>query len=263
MQRLDVLIFQRKLTQSREKAIEFIKSGAVQVNGRQVTKPGTKVEDFAEISITPPYDFVSRAGQKLAFAIQEFRLSFANLKCLDIGASTGGFTDCMLKHGAHSVVALDVGSEQLDKRLRSDGRVLVMENTNIRSVTADSFPHAFDAITIDVSFISLTYVLPVAITLLRENGFIVALLKPQFEAGKGQLNKKGIFRSKSGHVRVIRAYISFLLSMGWHLAGFVPSPIQGGSGNIEYLSLLKKGLGEPEYDVEEWVKSAFSKFGLR
>lgn len=263
MQRLDVLIFQRKLTPSREKAIEFIKSGAVEVDGVTVRKPGMKFEENIDITVSPPYDFVSRAGQKMEYAILEFGLSFSEAEALDIGASTGGFTDCMLKYGARSVVALDVGHDQLDARLRSDDRVLVMEDTNIREVTPEQFSTLFDAITVDVSFISLKQVLPVAMSLLKEPGFIMALLKPQFEAGIGQVGKKGIFRSYSGHVRVLREYVAFVSASGWRVEDIVASPIQGGSGNIEYLTLIRRDGSFLKKDLSVLVKNAFSKFGLR
>lgn len=263
MQRLDVLIYQRKLTSSREKAIEFIKSGAVRVNDVIITKPGLKFDENVQISVIPPYDFVSRAGQKLEFAIHHFGLSFLQLDTLDIGASTGGFTDCMLKYGASSVVALDVGHGQLDERLRRDERVIVIENTNIRDVSSDFFSALFDAVTIDVSFISIKQVLPVSMKLLKENGFIMALLKPQFEAGIGQVGKNGILRSRSGHLRVLREYLDFISSLDWRIIDIITSPIQGGSGNIEYLTYLRKDGSMIEKDLSLLVESSFSKFSLR
>lgn len=263
MQRLDVLIYQRKLTSSREKAIEFIKLGAVRVEDKIVTKPGLKFDEDVMISVVPPYDFVSRAGQKLEFAIRHFDLSFSELHTLDIGASTGGFTDCMLKYGASSVVALDVGHDQLDEKLRRDERVIVVENTNIRDVSSDSFSALFDAVTIDVSFISIKQVLPVSIKLLKEKGFIMALLKPQFEAGIGQVGKNGVFRSRTGHLRVLREYVDFISSLEWKIIDIIVSPIQGGNGNIEYLTYLRKDGSMMKKDLSSLVESAFSKFSLR
>lgn len=253
MERLDVYLVRNGLVKSREKAIEFIKGGSVRLDGEVITKPSTRLSENPQIEITPLYEFVGRGGVKLQKLIDEGLVSFENLKCLDIGASTGGFTDCMLRNGAKSVVALDVGSDELDDSLREDSRVIVMEGIDIRDV--ESFPYDFDAISIDVSFISIIKVLPKAFEFLKEDGFIAALIKPQFEVGRG-VAKKGIVKDRKEHIRVLKAIAEYIEVQGYYFEYLSHSPIKGGKGNIEYISLIKSGKTK-EQMIEKIVEEAF------
>jgi len=241
--RLDVILTQRGLFDSREKARASIMAGVVMVDGQRVDKPGTKIDTEAEISVQQaacPY--VSRGGLKLEKAIESFGLSLEGAKAVDIGASTGGFTDCMLKNGASHVWCIDVGYGQLDWKLRNDPRVTNMEKTNVRYLDVDSIGRDVDFISIDVSFISLKLVLPVASQLLREEGQLVALVKPQFEAGREQVGKKGIVRDASVHRQVIRQVTEYAQENGLSPEGLDFSPVTGTKGNIEYLLFMKKKL---------------------
>lgn len=253
MERLDVYLVRNQLVRSREKANEFIKAGSVKVDGKVVTKPSTRVDESSEIELIPLYDFVGRGGVKLQKLIDEELVSFDGLTCLDIGASTGGFTDCMLRNGAKLIVALDVGFNELDDSLRENNRVIVMENTDIREV--ETFPYYFDAISIDVSFISITKVLPKAFEFLNEDGLIAALIKPQFEVGKGK-TKKGIVKDKKEHIRILKEIRDYIDSQGYHFNYLSTSPIKGGKGNIEYISIIKSGKGK-ELLIENIVEEAF------
>ncbi len=236
-QRLDVLIYNLGLAASREKASSQIMSGIVYVNGVKVDKPGTKLSTDSKIEIrgaSMPY--VSRGGLKLEKALKEFGLDLKGKTALDIGSSTGGFTDCMLQNGAAKVYAIDVGYGQLAWSLRNDSRVVCMERTNIRYVTPEAIGEYADFASIDVSFISLTKVLPAVKKLMKENGEIVCLIKPQFEAGREKVGKKGVVRDINVHIEVIEKITEFCRNeMMFSILGLSFSPIKGPEGNIEYL----------------------------
>ena len=240
-ERLDVLLVKRNLAESREKAKAIIMSGIVYVDGQKEDKAGTSFEDTVNIEVrgsTLPY--VSRGGLKLEKAVNNFGLQLAGKTCMDVGASTGGFTDCMLQNGAVKVYSVDVGHGQLDWKLRNDPRVVCMEKTNIRYVTPEDLGEPIDFSSIDVSFISLTKVLLPIRNYLTENGEIAALIKPQFEAGREKVGKKGVVREKSTHLEVITKVIDYALSIGFSVRDLEFSPIRGPEGNIEYLVHLCK-----------------------
>ncbi|SMP48437.1 TlyA family RNA methyltransferase [Anoxynatronum buryatiense] len=240
-QRIDLLLVEKGLFSSREKARAAIMAGQILADRERIDKAGTQVHLDAIIEIKgKPLAFVSRGGLKLEKAIEQFHLSLKEKVCMDIGASTGGFTDCMLQHGASRVYAVDVGYGQLDWNLRNDPRVVVMERTNIRYVTPEDLNEAMDMISIDVSFISLKLVLPVAYHLLKSGGVVVALIKPQFEAGKSQVGKNGVVRDAIIHEHVITEVASFATSVGFSVEELDFSPIRGPKGNVEFLTLLSK-----------------------
>lgn len=241
-ERLDVLIYREGLAESREKAGRQIMSGIVYVNGTKVDKPGTKLPVSSKIEIRGnALPYVSRGGLKLEQAVREFNLKLCGKTALDIGASTGGFTDCMLQNGAAKVYAIDVGYGQLAWNLRTDSRVVCLERTNIRYVTPETIGEYADFASIDVSFISLTKVLPAVRKLLRENAEIVCLIKPQFEAGREKVGKKGVVRDKNVHIEVIGKITAFCSNeMELLVQGLTYSPIKGPEGNIEYLIYLSK-----------------------
>ena len=256
--RLDCIAAQRGLFESREKAKASIMAGVVLVDGQRVDKPGTKVDENAEITIVQaacPY--VSRGGLKLEKAMECFGLDLAGAKAVDIGASTGGFTDCMLQNGASHVTCIDVGYGQLDWKLRNDPRVTNLEKTNVRYLDVESVGTDHDFISIDVSFISLKLVLPVAAKLLREEGKIVCLVKPQFEAGRDQVGKKGIVRDPAVHRQVISQVIGYGNECGLASVGLDYSPVTGTKGNIEYLLFMTRKLCDNtvgEEDVSQVVE---------
>ena len=238
--RLDVLLTDKGLCESRERAKTTIMSGIVFVNGQRVDKPGTAVSDDSEIEIRGTgLEYVSRGGLKLEKALKFFGVSPEGKVCLDCGASTGGFTDCLLKGGAVKVYSIDVGYGQLAWSIRNDPRVVAMERTNIRYVTHEQVPDEIDLASIDVSFISLKLVLPVLRQLLKADGEIVCLIKPQFEAGKDKVGKKGVVRDLETHVEVIENFIENAGSVGFSVENITFSPIKGPEGNIEYLGHLK------------------------
>lgn len=241
-ERLDVLIHKLGLTQSREKASGYIMSGIVYVNGMKQDKPGTRVPVNAEIEIRGnALPYVSRGGLKLEKAITGFNIDVRGKIAMDVGASTGGFTDCLLKNGAAKVYSIDVGYGQLAWELRTDSRVVCMERTNIRYVNPSDIGESVDFATIDVSFISLTKVLPAVIGILSTDGEIVCLIKPQFEAGREKVGKKGVVRDKEVHVEVIEKIMEFCMNeMNLTLLGLTYSPIKGPEGNIEYLLYVTK-----------------------
>ena len=243
--RLDNIMHQRGFFPSREKAKAAIMAGIVSVDGIVVTKAGTQVSPEAEITVSEnacPY--VSRGGWKLAGALSSFDIDVSGLKVIDIGASTGGFTDCMLQKGAHKVYAIDVGYGQLDWKLRNDPRVVNIERQNIRLLEKDVITEQADLITIDVSFISLKLVLPVAVELLKSDGFLICLVKPQFEAGRRQVGKKGIVRDPVVHREVIDKVIAYGLENGLSAEGLITSPIEGAKGNKEFFLLFEKGVNQ-------------------
>lgn len=244
-ERLDVLLVNRGLAASREKAKAVIMSGIVFVDGEREDKAGATFDSKAVIEIkgnTLPY--VSRGGLKLEKAMEQFCLELRDMVCMDIGSSTGGFTDCMLQNGAAKVYSVDVGHGQLDWKLRNDQRVVVMEKTNIRYVTPEDIEDVLDFASIDVSFISLTKVLMPARELLKDGGEIVALIKPQFEAGREKVGKKGVVRDSRVHEEVISMVADYAKQNGFLLLHLDYSPIKGPEGNIEYLLHIKKSDSE-------------------
>ncbi|MCI8496917.1 MAG: TlyA family RNA methyltransferase [Clostridiales bacterium] len=250
--RLDVLMFEKGLAESREKAQRIIMSGNVYIKGQKAEKAGMNVPIDCEIEVRGgQMPFVSRGGYKLDKAVHSFDLNLKGLICMDIGASTGGFTDCMLQNGASKVYAVDVGYGQLAWKLRTDPRVVNLERTNIRYITEEQAPELLDFASIDVSFISLGLVLPVLYRLLKEDGEAVCLIKPQFEAGKGKVGKKGVVRDPAVHCEVIETVLGFTAETGFAVLHLDFSPVRGPEGNIEYLMHVQKSDKENCFTVEE------------
>lgn len=240
-ERLDVLLIERGFFDSREKAKAVIMAGEVFVNGQREDKAGSKFDKEADIEVKgKALRYVSRGGLKLEKAVEVYKLDLADKVCIDIGSSTGGFTDCMLQNGAAKVYAIDVGTNQLAWKLREDRRVVSMEKTNIRYVTEDDLPEKADFASVDVSFISLTKVLKAAVNLLNTDAEMVCLIKPQFEAGREKVGKKGVVRDFSVHKEVIQLVINFALSLNFLIKGLTFSPVKGPEGNIEYLLYIQK-----------------------
>ena len=247
--RLDAVLVERGLFESADRAKAVIMSGSVLVEGRRADKPGMPVHPGAEITVREKPGYVSRGGQKLAKALECFGISPGGRTCIDCGASTGGFTDCLLKNGAKTVYAVDVGYGQLSWALRNDPRVVAMERTNIRHVSADMFETKPDLAAIDVSFISLAAVLPVVRELLADDGEAVCLIKPQFEAGREKVGAKGVVSDPDTHVEVLESLLHSAIQSGFCVKGLTYSPVRGPEGNIEYLCWLScRGAGE-EIDV--------------
>ena len=240
-QRLDILLTEKNFFDSRARAQAMIMAGKILVDGRKVDKSGTLVASDAEIRVLgEEMPFVSRGGLKLQKALDTFRINMSGKIAADVGASTGGFTDCMLQHGAAKVYAIDVGYGQLAWKLRQDSRVVNMERTNIRNVTREDFSDELDFASIDVAFISLEKVLPVVFDVLKPSGEVVALIKPQFEAGREHVGKHGVVRDKNVHAQVIERILNFAAEVGFGVAGLTFSPVKGPEGNIEYLAHLQK-----------------------
>lgn len=256
-ERLDVLLVSKGLFESREKARSSIMAGVVFVSGNKEDKPGVKVDVDSEIVIKENvHPYVSRGGLKLEKAIKTFHIDLNGKTAMDIGASTGGFTDCMLKNGASKVFSIDVGYGQLAWELRNDNRVVCMERTNIRYVEPEQLGTLVDFASIDVSFISLKKVIPVAVKLMTDEGELICLIKPQFEAGRDKVGKHGVVRDPKVHEDVIKDIIAFVVGIGLKVKGLDFSPIKGPEGNIEYLIYLSKTIGSIELEVlyEEAVK---------
>ncbi len=264
-QRLDQVLMDRGLFSSREKARSAIMNGRVLVAGRKETKAGTPVPSTAAIAITgEDLPYVSRGGLKLEKALNRFSIDLKNKTIVDVGASTGGFTHCALLHGAKKVYAVDVGYGQLAWELRQDQRVVVLEKTNARYLSAAQIPEKADGITIDASFISLTKLLPPLLPLLRDDGFFLALIKPQFEAGREKVGKKGVVRDSNTHIEVTHTVLTCGASLGLLCTGLTHSPIRGPEGNIEYLARLeKKGTPLAAAAVDETVAAAFLHFSAK
>ena len=240
-ERLDVLVVERDLAQSRERARALILAGQVTVNGQVVSKAGTSIDRASHVAlIAPDHPYVGRGGIKLAHALDAFAIPVAGRRALDVGASTGGFTDVLLQRGARDVVALDVGHGQLDWKLRQDSRVLVKEGVNARSLTADDVPHAVDVVTIDVSFISLHHIFPALARFLNPGADIVALVKPQFEAGRGDVGKGGVVTDPAVHAAVVATVTGDAQRLGYERVAMTPSPITGATGNQEFFLHLKQ-----------------------
>lgn len=242
MPRLDALLFQKGMFPSREKARRAVMAGLIEVEGTLIDKPGTSVSGDAEVVMKGPREpFVSRAGRKLAAALEHFEIDPQGWVCADIGASTGGFTDCLLQRGAARVYAVDVGYGQLDHGLRTDPRVMVMERVNARYLGADAFGRVVDLITIDVSFISLTKIVPAVLATLAENGLILSLIKPQFEAGRGQVGKGGVVRDDELRSSIIERTIAAIEGAELSCRGRVDSAVPGTKGNREAFALFTRG----------------------
>lgn len=240
-ERLDVLLVQKGLIPTREKAKTHIMAGLIFVNNQKIDKAGTMIDIDSDIVVKGnAIPYVSRGGLKLEKAAKEFGVDLNGKICMDIGASTGGFSDCMLQNGASKVYAVDVGYGQLAWQIRNDDRVVCMERTNIRNVTPEDINDVLDFCSIDVSFISLTKVIPVAYNLMKDDGEIVALIKPQFEAGREKVGKKGVVREQSTHIEVIEKIVTFILELGMGIKGLTYSPVKGPEGNIEYLVYASK-----------------------
>lgn len=260
MARLDSELVSRGIARSRERAKEMIRSGNVTVNGATARKPSDEVCSEDIILSSEEDVYVGRGALKLEKAYEEFGLDLGGKRCLDIGASTGGFTDLMLRNGAARVFAVDVGHGQLAPSLVNDPRVENMEGTDIRNVTADDIGGRVDFISVDVSFISLTKVFPKVYELLKDGAVAVVLIKPQFEAGRSDIGKGGIVKDKKVHIRVLTELDSFAQSIGFTVEKYTFSPVRGGSGNIEYLAKLCKIKTEPViHDFNELTDSSFSK----
>ena len=243
--RLDVLLTERNLADSRSKAQAIIMSGLVYVDGQKADKPGASFEETVDIEVRgAACPYVSRGGLKLEKALRDFGVKPEGFVCSDSGASTGGFTDCLLQQGAKKVFAIDVGYGQLDWKIRSDPRVVVMERTNIRYVTPEQLGEALDLSVVDVSFISLKIVLPVIKTLLKPTGQVLCLIKPQFEAGKDKVGKKGVVREKATHKEVLDNFVALADELEFQIRGLTFSPVKGPEGNIEFLAHLSLH-GEP------------------
>ena len=255
--RLDVLLFEKGMVPSRERAKAIIMSGIVYVNNQKADKAGMSIPEDAEIEIRGKTNsFVSRGGLKIEKALNYFQIDPKDLCVMDIGASTGGFTDCLLTRGARKVYSIDVGYGQLAWKLRQDPRVVCMERTNIRYVTPEQLEDVPDFVVIDVSFISLKLVLPVVANLLQEHGRIACLIKPQFEAGKGKVGKKGVVRDPEIHLEVLQSFIENAHEAGFHVYSLTFSPIKGPEGNIEFLGYLGKDGEDAELDPAALVAEA-------
>lgn len=261
--RLDVLLVERGLQETRQKAQATIMSGLVFVNNQKVDKVGTPVANDADIEVRgSALKYVSRGGLKLEKAMTSFALSLDGCICGDIGASTGGFTDCMLQNGAKKVYAVDVGYGQLDWKLRNDPRVVCMERTNARYLDHEQIPDELDFASIDVSFISLKLILPAVHNVLKDGGYVACLVKPQFEAGREKVGKKGVVRDPSVHLEVLQNFLIHAKESGFTVLDLTYSPIRGPEGNIEYLGYLESGEWvEKEFDLKALVEASHSELG--
>jgi 23S rRNA (cytidine1920-2'-O)/16S rRNA (cytidine1409-2'-O)-methyltransferase len=237
--RIDIALHQSGLAPSREKARAMIMAGEVTVNGQRVDKPGMKIDANAALEVRQKPRFVSRGGDKLAGALEGFHFDVSGKVCADVGASTGGFTDCLLQAGAAKVYAIDVGYGQLDYRLQQDERVVVMDRTNARYLT--SLPETVQLVVVDASFISLRLLLSVFQGWFEKHGDVIALIKPQFEAGRGDVGKGGVVRDQAIHKRVLQEILSFSTDTGFHINGLIQSPLKGPAGNTEFLVWLTWG----------------------
>ena len=248
--RLDVLLVEQGLQESRQKAQATIMAGIVYVNNQKVDKPGTAVPNDAHIEVRgKTLRYVSRGGLKLEKAMQTWPIELEGKTCADIGSSTGGFTDCMLQNGAKKVYAVDVGTNQLAWKLRTDPRVVCLEKTNARTLTTQQVPEPLDFASIDVSFISLKLIFPALYPLLREGGEVACLIKPQFEAGREKVGKKGVVRDSAVHLEVLEHFLEHAKENHFAVLGITYSPIRGPEGNIEYLGYLRKS-DEQDADVD-------------
>ncbi|MBR6394871.1 MAG: TlyA family RNA methyltransferase [Ruminococcus sp.] len=258
MPRLDSKLVEKGIARSRERAKEMIKAGNVTVNGNIVTKSAYEVSDEDEIASSEQELYVGRGALKLEKAVKAFNIDLSSRVCLDIGASTGGFTDYMLKQGASKVYAVDVGHGQLAESLRNNTKVVNMEGTDIRKLSAEDFDSSIDFVCTDVSFISLKLIIPKILEIASDNADIVLLIKPQFEAGRKDIGKGGIVKDKKVHIRVLTDIDSFIQQQGAAASEYTFSPVKGGSGNIEYLVHIIKKAGTPVlHDFKELVERSF------
>ena len=245
--RLDVLLVEKGLAPSREKAKAYIMEGKVFVENQREDKPGTNLDENSLIELHgKKLAYVSRGGLKLEKALKTFTVDLSEAVCMDIGASTGGFTDCMLQNGASKVFSVDVGYGQFDWSLRQDPRVVLMEKTNVRYLKPEDIGESLDFASCDVSFISLSKILPAVFPILKENGSMICLIKPQFEAGRDNVGKRGVVRNPKVHREVIAEVFEFTEALGFTVKGLTFSPIKGPNGNIEYLMYIVKNAGESE-----------------
>ena len=264
-QRIDTLLFEKGLAESREKAKSLIMAGVVYIDEQKVDKPGTNVSVNSNIIVRQGAKYVSRGGLKLEKSIENFDISLSDKVCMDIGASTGGFTDCMLQNGAKKVYAVDVGYGQLAWKLRSDPRVVCMERTNARYLDHEQIPEELDFASIDVSFISLKLILPAVCGILRDGGHVACLVKPQFEAGKEKVGKKGVVRDPAVHLEVLENFLVHAKESGFAVLDITFSPIRGPEGNIEYLGYLEKTSAavEREFDLKALVEASHTDTALK
>ncbi|SHH08684.1 TlyA family RNA methyltransferase [Tepidibacter thalassicus] len=257
--RIDILLVEQGYFESRERAKKAIMAGLVFIDGQRCDKAGTSVKEDCKIQVKGnPIPYVSRGGLKLEKSIKNFGIDLENKVCLDIGASTGGFTDCMLQNKAKKVYSIDVGYGQLAWKLRQDDRVVCMERTNIRHVKFEDIGEYADFASIDVSFISLKLVLPKAKELLKDNGEVVALIKPQFEAGREKVGKKGVVREKETHIEVIEKIVDFAVEIGFEILNLDYSPIKGPEGNIEYLLYIRKNENTDKKEYKDVILEVVS-----
>lgn len=256
--RLDQLVFDLGLTESRERAKTTIMSGLVYVNGQKADKPGMQVAPDVKVEVRgDALPYVSRGGFKLEKALRVFPVDPAGMVCIDCGASTGGFTDVLLQNGAAKVFAVDVGYGQLAWSLRNDARVISMERTNVRYITTEQIPEPLDLAVMDLSFISVKLILPAISSLLKDGAAVLCLIKPQFEAGREEVGKKGVVRDKNVHLSVLQSFLDFVPTAGFTVFGLDYSPIKGPEGNIEYLGYLRKGSHPaPELDPAQIVEQS-------
>jgi 23S rRNA (cytidine1920-2'-O)/16S rRNA (cytidine1409-2'-O)-methyltransferase len=257
--RLDQLLVERGLVESREKSQRLIMAGEVLVNDQVADKPGAQVKPDVVVRIKEPLPYVSRGGLKLAAALDRFSIPIEHAVCVDVGASTGGFTDCLLQRGAARVYAIDVGYGQLDWKIRSDPRVVVMDRTNARYV--DALPESIDVAVIDASFISLRLILPSVLKWLKPNAQVVALIKPQFEAGRERVGKGGVVRDTDVHADVIRSIWQAATELGFSPIDLIRSPITGPAGNVEFLIWLRVASDdpiEPPRSIDEFLPRVFA-----
>lgn len=256
--RLDQLVFDLGLTESRERAKTTIMSGLVYVNGQKADKPGMQVAPDVKVEVRgDALPYVSRGGFKLEKALRVFPVDPAGMVCIDCGASTGGFTDVLLQNGAAKVFAVDVGYGQLAWSLRNDARVISMERINVRYITTEQIPEPLDLAVMDLSFISVKLILPAISSLLKDGAAVLCLIKPQFEAGREEVGKKGVVRDKNVHLSVLQSFLDFVPTAGFTVLGLDYSPIKGPEGNIEYLGYLRKGSHPaPELDPAQIVEQS-------
>jgi 23S rRNA (cytidine1920-2'-O)/16S rRNA (cytidine1409-2'-O)-methyltransferase len=252
-QRLDILVHASGLAASREKARAMIMAGEVLVNGTMVDKPGTRVDEDAEVTVKSKPRFVSRGGEKLAAALEAFPVDTNGRVCADVGASTGGFTDCLLQYGAARVYAIDVGYGQLDYRLRQDERVVLLERTNARYL--ETLPETVSLVVMDASFISLRLLLPVLKGWLTATADVIPLIKPQFEAGRDDVGRGGVVRDRTVHRRVLEEVLASAQTLGFTPRGLIRSPLKGPAGNVEFLAWLTWGESSPAPDLSSLVQS--------
>ena len=264
-QRADQLVFMQGLAESREQARRLIMAGKVALSSEglppgapppKVDKPGHPYPEGTVFELLGQERFVSRGAYKLLTILDNFKLDVSGMVCLDAGASTGGFTDCLLQHGASRVYAVDVGKNQLHEKLRADERVINLEGVNLRAAAPELIPEPVDLVVADVSFISLTLILPPCMTWLKSGGLAAVLIKPQFEAGREKVGKKGVVREKSTHIEVLENTLDMARKAGFHVAGLTYSPITGPEGNIEFLAYLKKEGEDASIDIAAIVEEA-------